>query len=76
MEIKFTIHYHETVVQKDIPKLSTSVKNQLKQAIEKKLMTRPELFGKPLRQSAKGYRKLRVGDYRIIFYLEKNRTAG
>ncbi|MDP3997816.1 MAG: type II toxin-antitoxin system RelE/ParE family toxin [bacterium] len=25
------------------------------------------LYGKPLRRSLKGYRKLHVGDYRVIF---------
>jgi len=35
-------------------------------------MGEPELYGKPLRRSLKGYRKLRVGDYRVIFRIEKH----
>lgn len=70
MGIKFDIVYHSDVVEKDIPKLSVSDKNRTKKAIEDKLIPHPELFGKPLRRSLKGYRKLRVGDYRVIYRIE------
>ena len=33
-------------------------------------MVSPAVFGKLLRRSLKGYRKLRVGDYRVVFRLE------
>jgi len=65
------IVYHEAVVRIDIPKLSSSLRQRIKAAIEEKLTAFPELFGQPLRRSLKGYRKLRVGDYRVIFRLEK-----
>lgn len=68
--MSFTISYHEDVVTQDIPKLSKSSREQIKQAIETKLKENPEVFGKPLRRSLKGYRKLRVGDYRVIFRIE------
>jgi len=68
----FEIVYHPLVVRNDIPKLSSEWKEKVRIAIEKRLMTRPELYGKPLRRSLKGYRKLRVGDYRVIFKIEKN----
>ena len=28
------------------------------------------MYGKPLRRSLKNYRKLRIGDYRVIFKIE------
>jgi mRNA interferase RelE/StbE len=71
MGLTFTIAYHELVVKEDIPRLSTANKKRIKKAIEEKLTREPEAFGKPLRRSLKGYRKLRVGDYRIIFRIEK-----
>jgi mRNA interferase RelE/StbE len=70
MVMSFVIEYHESVVKEDIPRLSSDIKKQIKSAIEKKLTTFPEMFGKPLRRSLKGYRKLRVGDYRVIFRIE------
>ncbi len=69
--MNFEICYHEDVLEKDIPKISKEWQNSIKKAIEEKLTTRPEVFGKPLRHSLKGYRKLRVGDYRIIFRIER-----
>jgi mRNA interferase RelE/StbE len=67
----FEVVYQSDVVQEDIPKLSEEWKLVIRYAIEKKLMTRPEIYGKPLRQSLAGYRKLRVGDYRVIFRIER-----
>lgn len=67
----FKITYHTEVIMNDIPKISQTIKNRIKQSIENKLTTQPEIFGKPLRKSIKGYRKLRVGDYRIIFQIKK-----
>ncbi len=69
--MRFAIHYQEEVVCNDIPRLSKTSKERIKSAIEEKLTTSPEQFGKPLRRSLKGYRRLRVGDYRIIFRIEE-----
>jgi mRNA interferase RelE/StbE len=66
----FEIIYHEEVVKKDIPKLSADWQDKICLAIESKLTTRPEVYGKPLRRSLKHYRKLRVGHYRVIFRIE------
>lgn len=71
MGISFDIVYHELVFKEDIPRLSKETKKRIKKAIENKLVVSPDIFGKPLRNSLKGYRKLRVGDYRIIFLIEK-----
>ena len=70
--MSFDIRYHELVIKEDIPRLSSGWREKIKRAIEEKLNTHPELYGKPLRQSLKGYRKLRVGDYRVIFRIEGN----
>lgn len=68
----FQIFYHPLVVRDDIPKLSGEWKEKIRLAIEERLATHPDLYGKPLRRSLKGYRKLRVGDWRVIFKIEKN----
>jgi mRNA interferase RelE/StbE len=68
----FKIIYHYLVVKDDIPKLSSVWKKNIRRAIEAKLTVNPEVYGKPLRQSLKNYRKLRVGDYRVIFKIEGN----
>ena len=71
MGLSFTITYHEKVITDDIPKLSQTDQQRIRRAIEQKLTAQPEVFGVPLRKSLRGYRKLRVGDYRVIFRIEK-----
>ena len=69
--MSFEILYHESVVSDDIPKLPKEWQGRIQKAIEGKLVTQPEVFGKPLSRSLKNYRKLRVGDYRVVFRVEK-----
>lgn len=47
--------------------MGATEEKRIKEAIEQKLTTRPEDFGVPLRRSIKGFRKLRVGSFRIVF---------
>ena len=68
--MSYEIFYVNKVLKDDIPKISGSYKERIKQAIETRLMTEPDLYGKPLRRSLKGYLKLRVGEYRIVFRIE------
>jgi len=63
----FTITYHPDVKKVDLPKIDSKNRKMIKSAIEERLATRPETFGKPLRRTLKGYWRLRVGDYRIVF---------
>lgn len=65
----YTIEYLESVVQEDIPKLG-SARDRIRRAIEEKLTCNPVEFGKPLRYSLKGCRRLRVGDFRVIYKIE------
>ena len=44
----------------------------IKRAIEERLATRPEVFGKPLQRTLKGYWRLRVGEYRVVFKIVEN----
>lgn len=67
----FAIEYLESVIKEDISNLPKTMKIMIKKAIEERLMTDPVGFGKPLRYSLKGFRRLRVGDYRIVFRIDK-----
>lgn len=68
----FSLQYHTQVVQNDIPLLPKKERAHIQNAIQEKLTTKPEVFGKPLRRSLKGYRRLRVGDYRVVFRIEQS----
>lgn len=68
--MKYRIEYLKSVVEEDIPKLSKPIRKRIKSAIEEKLTSHPIEFGKPLRYSLKGARRLRVGDWRVIYKIE------
>jgi len=66
----FSVEYLDSAVKEDIPHLPKSVKRIIQKAIEERLQVDPVSFGKPLRFSLKGHRRLRVGDYRIVYRIE------
>lgn len=66
----YEVEYLNSVLQEDIPELPKKIKATIKKAIEERLMTDPIGFGKPLRYSLKGHRRLRVGDYRIVYRID------
>ncbi len=66
----YRLRYHPDVKEKDLPKLKRTVQKRIKIAIEQRLLVSPERYSEPLRRTLKGYRKLRVGDYRIVLKLE------
>lgn len=67
----YSLEYLEVVAKEDIPNLPSSAKKMIKKAIEERLMQDPISFGKPLRYSLKGHRRLRVSNYRIVYRVEE-----
>ena len=65
----YIVRYHP-LVRKDLSTINTTIKARIKNAIERRLMVDPIKYGDPLRKTLKGYRKLRVGDYRIVYKIE------
>jgi addiction module RelE/StbE family toxin len=74
IEVVYTILYDLGSKQKDFEKIPPAMREIIKHAIEKKLTVDPAAFGKPLRYSLKGYRRLRVGDYRVIYRIDEGRV--
>ena len=67
----FVLRYHPDVKDVDIPRLNRKLRDRIKKAIETRLTTEPHRYGNPLRKTLKGYWKLRVGDYRVVFKVVK-----
>ena len=63
----YNLKYHPDVKKSDLPKIDKKNKEMLKKAIEERLAVQPEIYGKPLQRTLRGYWKFRVGNYRIIF---------
>jgi len=68
----FRLIYHTDVKKADLPKTDNKNKAMIKKAIEERLATQPEKYGSPLQRTLKGYWKLRVGDYRVIYKIDDN----
>ena len=64
---KLNIKYHPKVKSEDIPRLSSNIAVRIENAIKNRLMVNPIKYGLYLRGTLSGYRKLRVGDWRIIY---------
>lgn len=71
----YHIEYLDSVVTEDIPNLPKSMRTLIKRAIEERLAVDPVGLGKPLRYSLKGHRRLRVGDYRIVYRIDSDRQT-
>jgi len=66
---RFGVKYHPKV-KEDVKKLDIKAKERIKRAIERKLMTSPEIYGERLKGTLKDLWKLRVGDYRVVFLIK------
>lgn len=66
----FVIVYLDRVVEEDIPNLPKAMREKIKRAIETRLTVDPIGLGKPLRYSFIGHRRIRVGDYRIVYRVD------
>jgi mRNA interferase RelE/StbE len=65
--VSYTLRYHPAVRADDLPKISVEARRRIARLIEVRLGTDPARFGAPLAGSLRGYWKLRVGDYRVVF---------
>lgn len=70
--MSFSLHYHPAVGKEDIPDIPRNLRRRIADAIESRLTLQPHQYGAPLRKTLKGYWKLRVGDYRVVYKLEKD----
>lgn len=69
-DLRYKVSYHELVVELDLPKLDRPVLREIYFAVQTKLFTAPDIFGKPLRGPLHGYWSLRTGHYRIAYRIK------
>ena len=65
----YNLLYHPEIPE-DISGLPKNIRSRISKSIEQRLLKDPLKYGEPLRRSLKGYRKLRVGDYRVIYRIQ------
>ncbi|BFD47308.1 type II toxin-antitoxin system RelE family toxin [Wolbachia endosymbiont of Dactylopius coccus] len=68
----YTIIFLDNVLEKDLPDLPKTVRLRVINAINERLTVDPINLGEPLYHSLKGRRRLRVGDYRVIYRVNQS----
>jgi mRNA interferase RelE/StbE len=68
----FKVLIDELVFKKDFKKIDKIDQLRIIKTIRKKL-TKPEEFGRPLTGKVKGYWKLRIGEFRVIYEIENDK---
>jgi len=66
------IKIHSLVIEEDFKKINKKTRAIILKTIYKKLSIAPEKYGSPLRNPLKGYWKLKISHYRVIYRIEKN----
>ena len=66
----FVLVYHP-LIAKDTAGINRDIQRRLAKAVQERLSTHPESYGKPLRGSLAGYWTLRVCNFRIVYRIVK-----
>ena len=71
----YKIIYHHFVLEKDFKNLSEYEKDGIARAIHNKLTVEPHNFGKPLTGLLKGFYRLRVNKFRVVYQIKDHEVA-
>lgn len=69
------VEIHPLVWEEDFVRLDPQARLRITKAIRNKLTTHPTEFGKPLTGPLRGYWRLRVDAYRVLYRVERNRLV-
>ena len=70
----YKVRYHKLVLKEDFKGIQKGDQLKIVKAIKKKLARGPEELGKPLTGDLKGYCRLRVDVYRVVYRISKGRV--
>ena len=65
--------YHRDVVE-DLERVGRAAARRIVQTIDVKLTKAPLSFGAPLAGNLAGFRKLRIGDYRVVYQVREQQV--
>jgi mRNA interferase RelE/StbE len=69
----WTIFYHPDVAE-DLESVGPSAARRIMRAIDSKLTKAPLQFGAPLSRNLADFRKLRIGDYRVVYQVQESKV--
>ncbi|MCW5199037.1 type II toxin-antitoxin system mRNA interferase toxin, RelE/StbE family [Desulfobulbus sp. F5] len=64
--MSWTVSYHPEV-EDDLKRVGVAAARRILRAIDSKLTQEPLQFGVPLSGNLSAFRKLRIGDYRVVY---------
>lgn len=64
--MNWTVIYHQDI-EDDLESVGPSAARRIMRAIDTKMIKAPSQFGAPLSGNLSGFRKLRIGDYRVVY---------
>lgn len=70
----WTVVYHHDV-EDDLASIGPSAAKRVVKAIDEKLTRQPLAFGAPLSGNLSSFRKLRVGDYRVVYQVQGSKVV-
>lgn len=70
----WTVVIHKLVLSDDFKKIDLPSRRLILKSIYKKLTKDPESYGSPLSGGYKGYWKLRVAHYRVVYRIVRDRV--
>jgi mRNA interferase RelE/StbE len=70
----YRIVIDELVLKKDFKKIDLLDQRKIINAIRRKLTTKPDVYGEPLRGELRRFWKLRVGEYRVIYEIQEEQV--
>jgi len=71
--MKWTIRYHPDV-KEDLECVGSSSARRIMRTIDVKLTKAPMQFGAPLSGKLSAFRKLRIGDYRVVYQVREQQV--
>lgn len=73
--MSYQLRYHPRILQEDFKHIDRSQQQRLLRTIEKKLTSKPDQHGRPLRSPLQGYWKLKAGEYRIVYRIDHHQVT-
>lgn len=72
--MNWTIFYHQDV-EDDLKSIGPAAARRIMRAIDAKLTQAPLQFGFPLSGNLADFRKLRIGDYRVVYQVVEQKVT-
>ena len=71
----YTVEIDELVFSEDFKKIDGAGQKRVIKAVREKLTKEPKAYGKPLSGQYKGFWKLKVGPYRVVYEIIESRVT-